>query len=280
MKTIVTHIRPHLDEVLAIWLLRRYLPEEYKDAGIEFIPTDEGGGKRDDDPDKVYVGVGRGEFDEHKGDLYDCAASLIFKHLLGKGVKIADLELRGLAKLVEHVREGDIGLQHKVPNRTFAIQSILAYHRRAAGRGDQEVMNMGFEICDALLLSQMDVATLEEDWDKRIEFESIYGPAVAYASSARDADAFAYQHGFDLVIYISKERNYHNIRAYAGSEIDLSPIYLQLKQVEPNAGWFLHHSKRMLICGGELTGFAKTSKLTLEWVIDTLTPNYVRRQRY
>jgi len=280
MKTIVTHIRPHLDEVLAVWLLKRYLPEEFKEAMIEFIPTDESGGKRDDDPDKVYVGVGRGQFDEHKGDQGDCAASLVFKYIWEKGVKFDDLEFRGLAKLVDYVREGDIGLQHKRPFRTFAVQSILAYHRRASGQKDQGVMDLGFTLCDALLLSQKDLAQLEEDWSQRTEFESIFGPAVAYASSARDADAFAYQQGFDLVIYISKERNYHNIRAYAGKNIDLSPIYMQLKQVEPNAGWYLHHSKRMLICGGELTEFAKTSKLTLEWIIDMLTPNYVRRQRY
>ncbi len=278
-KTIVSHIRPHLDEVLAAWMLKRYLPE-FKDAALEFIPTGKDGGEKAVVPGKDYVGVGRGRFDEHKGDESDCAASLVFKHLLEQKVEIDSLQLRGLAKLVEWVREGDLGLQNRIPNRTFGVHSILAYHRALSGQGDQGVMALGFTICDALLASQMDVAQLEEDWDKRTEFVSIYGPAVAFISSCRDQDTFAYQHGFDLAVYINKERTYHNIRAFAGSRIDLTPLYLQLKQVEPEADWYFHHSKKMLICGGDLTAGARSSKLSLEWLVDALTPNYVRQQRY
>jgi len=277
MKTIVTHIRPHLDEVLAIWLLKRYLPE-FQDAKVEFIPTSDA--KAADGPDKVNVGIGRGMFDEHKGDIHDCAASLIFRHLQERGVKFDSLELRGLAKLVEWVREGDTGLLGRMPYSTFSVHSILLYHRDLAERGDDSLMDIGFKICDSLLAAQKDVAVLEEDWDKRTEFTSIYGPAVAFTTSARDADSFAYQHGFDLVAFVSKERNYHNIRAFAGSNIDLTPIYLQVKQVEPNVPWYLHHSKKMLICGGERTAIKDTSKLTLDWIVDALTPNYVRQQRY
>jgi len=269
-----------MDEVLSAWMLIRYLPE-FKDAKLEFIPTGKDGGQKAVEPGKTYVGVGRGVFDEHKGDEHDCAASLVFKHLLAQKAAIDDLELRGLAKLVEWVKEGDLGLQNRVPGRTFWPQSILAYHRQQNGVGDEAVMRLGFTICDALLASQTDVAKLEEDWANRIEFESIYGPAVAFATSARDADSFAYLHGFDLAIFISKERDYHNIRAYAGSRIDLTPLYLQLKQIEPGADWYFHHSKKMLICGGDLTaGAARTSKLSLEWIVDALTPNYVRQQRY
>ncbi len=277
-QTIVSHIRPHLDEVAAAWMLKKYLPE-CRDADLGFIPTGKDGGKKDVEPDKIYVGVGRGPFDEHKGDENDCAASLVFKHLLERKIPIDGLQLRGLAKLVEWVREGDLGLQGRVPNRTFGVHSILAYHRNIAG-GDQAVMNLGFALCDALLASQMDVAQLEEDWDKRTEFESVYGPAVAYVSSCRDQDSFAYQHGFELVVYVNKERTYHNIRAFAGSRIDLTPIHMAIKQIEPEADWYFHHSKKMLICGGDLTAGAKTSKLSLEWIIDALTPNYVRQQRY
>jgi len=278
-KAIVSHIRPHLDEVLAAWMLKKYLPE-LKDAALEFIPTGKDGGQNDLDPDKVYVGVGRGQFDEHKGNENDCAASLVFKHLLELKTAIDDLELRGLAKLVEWVKEGDLGLLHKIPNRAFGAQSILAYHRQRPSGSDQDTMEFGFGLCEDLLASQMDVARLEEDWSARTEFTSIYGPAVALVSSVRDVDAYAYLHGFDLVVYISKERDYHNIRAYAGSGIDLTPLHMQLKQVEPDADWYFHHSKKMLICGGSLTAGARTSKLTLEWIIDTLTPNYVRQQRY
>ena len=279
MKTIVTHIRPHVDEVAAVWLLKRYLPEEYRDAKIEYIATDEHGGKCDLSPDKTHVGVCRGEFDEHKGDLDDCAASLILKHVRKSGAKFDALESRGLEKLIDWVKLGDTGQLHKMPHHSFSPHAILSFHRQITG-SDDAVMSLGLTLCDALFEAQKNEAVIEDDWKERIEFQSVYGPAVAVNTSARDIESYAFQHGFDLVVYVSKERNYHNIRAYAGSRIDLTPVYVQITHIEPDAGWYLHHSKKMIICGGDLTNFAKTSKLTLEWIADMLTPNYVRQQRY
>lgn len=71
MKNLVTHLRPHLDDVCALWLLRRYLPEA-KDAEIGFVATNERGGDVHDSADTVHIGVGRGMFDEHKGDVGEC----------------------------------------------------------------------------------------------------------------------------------------------------------------------------------------------------------------
>jgi len=63
-----------------MWLLLRYAPES-KGAKLEFIVTNAVGGKVKDDPDYVYIGVGRGKFDEHKGDVGQCATTLVFNDL-------------------------------------------------------------------------------------------------------------------------------------------------------------------------------------------------------
>lgn len=278
MKKIISHTHPHLDEVCAAWLFKKYLPE-FKDAEIGFIPIDEKGGRCPDDPDAVCVGVGRGRFDEHKGDIGECAASLVFAHIKECGVKFEPLELRALEKLVNWVRLGDTGQLNKIEWHDFTVAVILNSQCIASGHDQASVMRLGFSILDALLESQKNAARLEADWPKRVEFESDFGRAVALITSAREADSYAFSHGFDVAVYINEERTYHNIRAAADSRVDLAPIYAKIVQVEPAAGWFLHHSKKMIICGGELTGYAKRSKLTLEWIIDLLTPNYVRERR-
>ncbi|MFA6603394.1 MAG: chromate resistance protein ChrB domain-containing protein [Patescibacteria group bacterium] len=279
MKTIVTHVRPHLDEVAAIWLLKRFLPEEYRDAKIEYVAANERDSSDGAAADRISVGVGSGEFDEHKGDVGECAASLILKHLRQSGVKSDALETRGLDKLIDWVKLDDTGQLHKIPHHSFSLHAILAFHRQLTG-SDEALMSLGLTVCDALFAAQKNEAVLEDDWKTHIEFESIYGPAAAVSTSARDIEAFAFQRGFDLIVYVNKERNYHNIRAFAGSRIDLTPVYQQIMQVEPEANWYLHHSKKMIICGGDLTKNVRTSKLTLEWIADLLTPNYVRQQRY
>ena len=85
MKTLITHINPHLDDISAIWLFKRSLragalkrfDREFSEASIEFINASRDAALKDESKDKIYFGTGGGEFDEHKGDLEDCAASLV-----------------------------------------------------------------------------------------------------------------------------------------------------------------------------------------------------------
>lgn len=92
--TIVTHRRPHLDEIIGIWLLKKFGGKEFpgiKDAAIDFTDagdrTPNGKSWREwHDQGYVLVGIGGGRFDEHANQVKDkkeghCAASLIAKAL-------------------------------------------------------------------------------------------------------------------------------------------------------------------------------------------------------
>src|SRR3989344_3615266 len=107
MQTLITHIRPHLDDICAFWLLRRYEPAAAQ-APMEFIATDARGGAVPEDPGAILVGVGRGEFDEHKGDVDDCATTLVLKNLEKRGlVPVGDL--RAIEKIAGWVLLEDTG---------------------------------------------------------------------------------------------------------------------------------------------------------------------------
>ncbi|HET7713069.1 MAG TPA: hypothetical protein VFK94_00655, partial [Patescibacteria group bacterium] len=92
MKKIITHISPHLDEIVAIWLIRKFDPG-WSDCQVDFKATNPAGGEVDleavdKDPNVLYLGLGRSKFDEHKLEkeaaAHDCAATLVWKDLLSR----------------------------------------------------------------------------------------------------------------------------------------------------------------------------------------------------
>lgn len=269
MKTLITHLRPHLDDICALWLLKRYLPEA-KDAQIDFIPTDEKGGKVSDDPEIAYVGVGRGRFDEHKGDIGDCAATLVWKHAEPRAAIADPIEKRAIRKMVAWVFQEDTGRLNTVPYRAFTAPSIIEGYFDGHDRDSAKTAEFGFAMLDALLMTQKNEVRLEDDWANRKEFASRWGKAVAVVGASRQIDSYAYGRGFPLAVIMDPNATYHTIRADASSDIDLASVYEALRKREPEASWYFHHSGKMLICGGDHAPGATLSKLSMEELIALL----------
>lgn len=266
MKTLVTHIRPHLDDICALWLLVRHLPEA-KDARIEFVPTDVNGGPRRDDAETICVGVGRGKFDEHKGDLGDCATTLVYKEI----VRVAPPDARqqaALKKIVDWVFSTDTGKLKGMPYQQFALPAVFDGYFDTHGRDSLAMTMFGFELLDSLLQAQRGEVEVEEAWTGRVEFMTPWGKGVGLISENRQIDGFAYAHGVPVAVIVNAARTYHTIRADANSDADLTAAHEELKRREPEASWYFHHSKKMLICGGTGgTPAPHPSKLALEELI-------------
>ncbi|MFH1046691.1 MAG: hypothetical protein V1738_00140 [Patescibacteria group bacterium] len=268
MITLVTHHRPHLDDICGMWQFVRFVPG-FADAEFDFISTDHRGNPKEDSADRLHIGVGRGPFDEHKGDLNDCATSLVFKHLVKTVSLTADLE-RALEKIVAWVMLEDTGKLATIDQRDFTVPIILKGEYDRSERDSRKVVELGFKILDALLPGQLNQVQLENVWSERTEFNSRFGRAVALVSNLSGVDSFAYRQGIPLVIQINSSNRYHGIRAEARSNIDLTSLYDRFKQLEPEVSWYLHHSKKMLLCGGDLSPETKPSSLLLEEIIELL----------
>jgi hypothetical protein len=109
---------------------------------------------------------------------------------------------------------------------------------------------------------------LAADWEKRQEFDSPFGPAVALTSEARAVDPKAYSEGFTVMVRRDKSGGYSEIRARADVTVDLTPVRDALQKADPEADWFFHHSKKLLINGGELPGKARLSSLDLKQLVE------------
>lgn len=254
MKTLVTHINPHLDDISAIWLFKKFFPE-FKDCQIEFIAASRDAGK-DESADKIYLGTGGGKYDEHKGDLEDCATSLVWKDIKVRNLAPSDeIELKTLDDLVEWNRLIDLG---KGDNSDFGPYSIQAFIRSKESTQESSLksLKLGEEILDRVVELLKKHQQSEKDWQGRVEFETKFGKSFAVKSETIDR-VFCREKGGDL--FLMYDPAHSSAQFFTPSfEIDLEPIYRKVIELEPNSGWFLHQSHHMVICGSSSAPKHKT----------------------
>lgn len=243
---IVTHKKPHLDEVVAAWLLKTFDPA-LKDATFEFVGYTTDGSNVPKGDQYVAIGVGRGKFDEHGLKVGHSCNQLVYQDLLHRGLIPNDrFEDKALQWLVDYAHKEDTG-QWEVTNpqyTSFFIPAILR-GQWLVHQDDQQLMAFGLEIVESVVSQLNERAKFDLDWDRRTEFETKWGKAVGVHSSFRGSDAFAYHLGFVLRVQTDPTKAFGDYRAPANSSVDLTELYAKLNQLEPKT-WYLHQSKKIL----------------------------------
>lgn len=263
MKTLITHINPHLDDICAIWLFKKFHPE-FADAQVEFISASHNLAASEETKDRVFVGTGGGKFDEHKEGLDTCAGSLVYDHLKADGrIPQDQLTQKALEKLINWNLLIDTGKAESFKFDEFSVQSFIRTKDNLA-ETSQKSVELGREILDRNLevLKRKEQSIL--DWESRIEFESKFGKGFAVVSETIDREFCREQDGELFLIYDPK---FKSVQFFA-PEKDLSPIYEQVKQLDPEADWFLHQSHHMVICGSSSAPDSKPTKLSFEQLIE------------
>ena len=144
-KTLVTHINPHLDDITGIWLFMKFHPD-FKDAEIEFVSAAAGNLPAEESGGKIYIGVGRGKFDEHKGDLDDSATSLVYKYLKEEGFTPSEISGEALEELVEFVRLDDLGRLKNIQYPEFSTPGFIRVF--GGEKSSNENVELGLKILD------------------------------------------------------------------------------------------------------------------------------------
>ncbi|MDD5416315.1 MAG: hypothetical protein PHE48_04955 [Candidatus Daviesbacteria bacterium] len=265
MKTLVTHINPHLDDIASIWLFKKFHPE-FKDAKIEFISASRNQATTEESEDKVFLGTGGGKFDEHKEGLNTCAGSLVYDYLRQKGyIPQDEITQKALEVLVEWNRLIDTG---KAPNSQFDEFSVQSFIRCKDGtpQNSNRSVELGIEILNRILVVLKRKQQSLKDWEKRKEFATKFGKSFAVVSETVDRE-FCREQGGDL--FLMYHPKYKSVQFFTPSfEIDLEPIYTKVKTLDPEASWFLHQSHHMVICGSSSAPDSKLTKLSFEELIE------------
>lgn len=269
MKTLVTHINPHLDDIVGIWLFKKFHPA-FKDARIEFLSAAKDGVTLNDEPvdskeDIVHIGIGRGKYDEHKGDVGESAGSLVWKYIKKHNLALKDeIELKALDELVEWNTLIDTG---KAPIYEFSEFSVQSFIRPLDSKTETSLkaIKLGSEILDRILEVLKKKQKSIKDWQKAVSFETRFGKTYAVSSETVDRAFCKSKDGDLFLIYNPK---YKSVQYFTPSHaIDLEPIYKKVKQVDREADWYLHHSHHMILCGSHTAPGSKTTKLSLDELI-------------
>ncbi len=261
-KTLITHINPHLDDICAIWLFKRFEPS-FKGAEVDFISASNE--NKQDSEDLIYLGVGKGQFDEHKGDTKDCATSLVWKHFKSKNLVTDEITSKAVDRLVEWSKVIDLG---RSPVYEYDSFTIPAFIRPLDGTKDASLkaIDLGSEILDRILEVLKKEANAEVDWATKTEFDSKYGKSFAVKSHFVNRPFCVKKGGQLFLMYDPKNGG---VQYFTPShEIDLEDIYKKVMELDPKASWFLHQSHHMVLCGANSAPDATPTNLTYEQLID------------
>jgi hypothetical protein len=279
MKKIITHISPHLDEIFAIWALKKFDPA-FAEVEVKFKATNPQGGEVnleevDKDPNIVYLGLGRGKFDEHALEKEAAskvsAASLVWEDLKSRGLAPKDQsQNRGVEKLLDYILKEDLG-ELKSVNHYLSDYDLASIWKgfSQVNRGDSDKkLAFGLPLMDYLFAYLTGIAIAEEEIKSARTFETPWGKAVALSTDSGALPIVAYRQGFVLLVNITKKLGYHIIQGSTDSSVDLTAAYQKVRQIDPEADWYLHQSKRMLLSGSHSAPNVKISKLSLDQMID------------
>ncbi len=271
VKTIVTHIGPDLDAIGAIWLVKTFFPG-WEEAALGFVPA----GKTlndlppDDNPEIIHVDTGFGKFDHHQTDADTCACRLIYDEIAKTKTDPALDRMTLMINDIDHFRE----VFFPSPTSDFWDFSIIAQidgWRLLYADDPMKVVALGMESLDGIYKTfQNKVWAEKEIKEKGVEFQTKWGKALGVETTNDETVHLGQKMGYVVVVRKDVNKGYLRIKALPKEEIDLTPLYETLKNGEPEATWFLHASRHMVLNGSSKNPQFRPSKKSLQEVIELI----------
>jgi len=294
MKIIVTHASPDWDAITSVWLLKRFL-EGWENAEVQFVPAGERINKlkpgtiidMHDDKEIIHVDTGLGPLDHHQTSNRDvCAASLTWEYvrnidterfktdggMTDKWVAKAEAISRMVRVVVDldHVREvfwPDAAADYHEFNM-FGLLEGLKYEKPDQ---DGEYVELGISWLDMMLHNFENRVWAETELkEKGKEFTTRFGKGLAIETINGSVLKLAQKMGYVIVVRKDPRKGNVQIKALPDKDgektVDLTLTYEQLRKMDPDASWFLHVSKKMLLNGSLKNPIMVPTKLTLDQV--------------
>ncbi len=276
MKKIVTHINPDLDAVVAVWLIKKFLPG-WEEAEIAFCQAGETIDNKppDKDPNVLHVDTGLGKLDHHQLEEITSAAEICFKYIKQKrkGQPFKKLDEKALIQIVKVATEVDNARNLNWPETessryNFYLHSLIAGVRGMAG-SDEEAMSFGLKGMDVVFHQVKKAIDAQEELKEGIEFKTKWGKAIAIETGNDNVLWEGEKKGYCLVVRKDQETGGVRIYARYDTEVDLTSAYNKFKKMDSNSDWYLHQSKKLLL-NAATSHEMRPTKLTLNQIIEVL----------
>lgn len=304
MRRIITHKSCDIDAITSVWLLKRFYPN-WDGAEVEFVNAGESlpghlespAGDFEkaietiDEVETIHVDTGMGALDHHQtADNNTCGASLTLQFVISNpesGILKHDIKMEAVKRIVELVIDDDHFQEVYYPDSghdiyEFGIVPIIQGYKLIHQKDDKALVEFIMVCLDSVLHNlEKKIWAEREIKEKGIDFESKWGKALGIESINDEVLKFAQMNGYRVVVRKDQNEGFVRIKALpdkrqksgGGSQelgIDLTEAYEKLKELDPEASWFLHASKRMLLNGSAKNPEMKGTGLTLEQVIEVL----------
>jgi len=291
MKIIVTHSAPDMDAITSVWILKRFLPG-WEEAEVKFVPA--GNKYKDKKPvldndfsnaiekygedEVIHVDTGFGPLDHHQtpnDKVCGASRSLDYVGLIKENNKLKDEKLDAVKRMVGVVIEDDHFKEVFRPEpladyHDFNIGNVLDGLKLYKPGEDMYYVEYISEALDALLHSFENRIWAEHEIKDGKQFTTPYGKGLGLDSINDSAIKLAQLNGYIIVVRKDPRKGYVRIKANPKSDVDLTHAYEQLKKIDPDATWFLHVSKKMLLNGTPKNPKMKPTRLKLDAIISVL----------
>lgn len=302
MKIIVTHTAPDWDAIGSVWLIKTYLPG-WQEAKVEFVPAGTRKAKckgynpqNESDPiellgedEIIHVDTGLGPLDHHQtADQTVCAATRTWDFVRFEiektGTAMKEEHSQAVTRVVniiladDHFREV-FWADPTADYHEFSLIGVLEGLKIAHPDDDQLYINFGIEALHAVVHNFESRIWAEKEIAKGgIRFEIKAGKAIAFETVNDNVLKLAQKMGYLLVVRKDPRKGYVRIKLRPASskrdDLDLTLAYEKLRKIDPEATWFLHISKKMLLNGTPKNPHMIPTKLTLQQIIDVLKSIY------
>jgi len=281
----------------------RFVPAGEKLAGkylrkgeiIERIALGDGA-----EADVIHVDTGMDSLDHHQIASDDvCATSLSFDYVLehNENLKKDENKVEALKRLVEFAIDDDHFQEVFYDNPTadvydFSIVGLIHGIKLLYPKDDISVMNFSLDALDsAFHYFENKVWAEREIKEKGIRFDTKWGKGLAIETLNDTVMKLGQTMGYVITVRKDPEtgsvrvkarpkkrksiRGIKSIKGIKGDtfediNVDLTEVYEKLAKMDPDATWFLHISKRMLLNGSSKNPTMKGSSLTLDQVVEVL----------
>jgi hypothetical protein len=291
MKIVVTHTSPDLDAIVSVWLIKKFLPE-WQDARSEFVQAGdrlhenfrcEKTIESIDGNEVIHVDTGLGCLDHHQIPSEKISAASLTWEYVKKNQKPAGEHFDFRQQAIDRIVKITVEVDHfkeifwKDPASDyydFSLIGLIDGLKLEKPDDDKFYIEFGMICLDALLHEfENKVWAEHEIKEKGIIFETRFGKGIALESINDAVIKLSQKMGYEIAIRKDPRKGYVRIKARpseTGKGADLTQAYNELKKMDPQASWFLHINKKMLLNGTPKNKKMKASKLSLSEIIEVI----------
>jgi hypothetical protein len=308
MKLIVTHTSPDWDAIGSVWVIKTFLPG-WQEAEVVFVPagnrlvsyeskwkpvTEQAEKAWEGDPvehisghEVLQVDTGLGPLDHHQ--VFDTSISgaglswqYVKAHLREGSDAFTPEHEQAVDRVIRFIVETDHFKEVFWDNpaadyHEFSLLGLMEGIKLMKPDADLYYLKFGMECLDAMLHTFENRIWAEKEInEKGVVFETKWGKAIGFETVNDTVLKLAQKMGYKVVVRKDPRKGYVRVKASPRDErteekdIDLTLVAEKLRKIDPEATWYLHVSKKMLLNGTPKNPKMVPTKLTLSQIIDVV----------